>query len=50
METHTIAMITASVVTVFITFLLNKYLHNRSKLVTYCLHASVHKIKNLKAL
>lgn len=43
-DAHTIAIISASVTTVFITFLLNKYLHNRSRLVTYCLHVSAHKI------
>ncbi|AHE65799.1 TPA: hypothetical protein RG395_003000 [Legionella pneumophila] len=36
----------ATLATVFISFVLSKYLYNRAKLVTYCLHASAHKIKD----
>ena len=46
MDIHSSAMITASFITVFITFILNKYLYNRSRLVTYLSHASAHKIKD----
>ena len=45
MDWNTIATVTASIITVYLAFLLDKYLHNKPKVIAYYLHASIHTLK-----
>lgn len=45
-DLQTIITASATIVTAIIAFILSKYLYDRPKLVSYCLHVSAHKIKD----
>ena len=45
MDWNAIATIIASIITAYLAFILDKYLHNKPRVIAYYLHASVHTVK-----